>query len=105
MNHYCYAWVEDWCRENGWTELFMRKRNEYWAFPPNAVMPLPIPSQVLRQIKAERGLSVDERFWCITAGAVSVAAAGFSFLAQSPMPLVTAFAFCAMVVAALETDE
>ncbi|MBF2046576.1 MAG: hypothetical protein EDM05_001940 [Leptolyngbya sp. IPPAS B-1204] len=105
MNHYCYAWIEDWCKENGWTELFMRRRNEYWAFPPNGVMPLPIPQQVLRQIKAERGLSSDERVWCVAAGMVALAAAGLSFLAQSPMPLVTAFAFCAMVVAGLETEE
>lgn len=105
MNHYCHAWIEDWCREHGWTELFMRKRNEYWAFPPNAVMPLPIPSQVLRQIKAERGLSIDEKFWCSIAVAVSLITAGLSYLAQSPMPFVAAFAFCAIVVASLEVDE
>lgn len=105
MNHYCYTWIEDWCRENGWTELFMPQRNEYWAFPPNGVMPLPIPSQVLQQIKAERGLSLVERYWCFAAGIASVAAAGLSYLSHSPMPFVTAFAFCAIVVAALEVED
>jgi hypothetical protein len=105
MNHYCYAWIEDWCKEHGWTELFMQRRNEYWAFPPNAVMPLPIPAQVLRQIKAKRGLSVDEKLWCFAATTVSVATAGFSYFAHSPMPFVAAFAFCAIVVAGMEVDE
>jgi hypothetical protein len=105
MNHYCYHWVEDWCKENGWTELFLQKRNEFWAFPPNGVMPLPIPSQVLREIKAAHGLSVDERFWCLAASVATAVAIGLSYFAQSPMPFVTAFAFCAMVVAGLEVEE
>ncbi len=83
----------------------MRKRNEYWAFPPNGVMPLPIPAQVLRQIKAQRGLSLAERYWCTAATLASVMAAGLSYLAQSPMPLVAAFAFSAILVAALEVED
>lgn len=105
MNHYCYTWIEDWCKDNGWTELFVMRRNEFWAFPPNAVMPLPIPSQVLQQIKAEKGLSVDERFWCLAAVIVSVVTAGLSYFAHSPMPFVAAFAFCAMVVAGMEVED
>jgi hypothetical protein len=105
MNHYCYNWVEEWCQENGWTELFMPKRDDYWAFPPNAVMPLPIPAPVLRQIKADRGLSRDEQFWGAVAGAVAVLSAGLSYMAHSPMPFVAAFAFCALVVANMEVDD
>lgn len=105
MNHYCYTWVEDWCHKNGWTELFIQRRNEFWAFPPNAVMPLPIPSQVLKQIKAEKGLSREEKFWCSIAAAVAGLAATLSYFSQSPMPLVTAFAFSAIVVANLEVED
>lgn len=104
MNHYCRGWIEEWCHENGWTELFLQRRNEFWAFPPNAVMPLPIPSQVLRKIKAEKGLSGDEKLWCSVAAIAAMTASLFSYLAQSPMPLVTAFAFCALVVANLEVE-
>lgn len=105
MNHYCYNWIEDWCHENGWTDLFLRERREYWAFPPNAVMPLPIPTQVLQSIKSQRGFSPDERKWGIVATIASVVAAGLSGVLQSPMPLVAAFAFCAIIVARMEVEE
>jgi hypothetical protein len=105
MNHYSHTWIEDWCNDNGWTELFVPQKNNYWAFPPNAVMPLPIPTQVLRQIKSEKGLSGDERVWAIIAMLLAVFAAGLSCLAQSPMPIVAAFAFCAMIVARMEVDD
>jgi len=105
MNHYSYSWIEEWCRENGWTELFVPQKNDYWAFPPNAVMPLPIPAQVLRQIKTEKGLSGDERLWATVATLLTVFAAGLSYLAQSPMPIVAAFAFCAIIVAQMEVDD
>ncbi|NJO78966.1 MAG: hypothetical protein HC827_10885 [Cyanobacteria bacterium RM1_2_2] len=105
MNHYCYQWVEDWCQENGWTELFLQKRNEFWAFPPNGVMPLPIPNQVLREIKAQHGLSGTERLWCLAASMTAVVSAGLTYFAQSPMPLVAAFAFCALIAAGLEVEE
>ncbi len=104
MNHYCHTWIENWCQENGWTDLFIREKREYWAFPPHAVMPLPIPNQALRLIKAKQGFSPDEKKWCWTASAATVMAAVSSFLLQSPMPLVAAFAFCAMVVAQLEVE-
>ncbi|NJR58431.1 MAG: hypothetical protein HC769_05945 [Cyanobacteria bacterium CRU_2_1] len=105
MNHYCYVWIENWCKENGWTEPFVRERREYWAFPPNAVMPLPIPNQALRLIKAENGLSPDEKIWCKVAVCMAATAIGFSCLLASPMPLVTAFAFCAFIVAQLEVED
>lgn len=104
MNHYCYSWIEDWCRENGWTDLFTLSRNEYWAFPPHGVMPLPIPTQVLRQIKAQRGLSVHEKWWCGSAVMASVVGAVLTYIAHSPMPVVAAFAFCAITVARLEVE-
>jgi hypothetical protein len=104
MNHYCRAWIEEWCRDNGWTELFLQKRNEFWAFPPNAVMPLPIPTPVLRQIKAQKGLSYEEKLWSSIAGCSSLLAAALSYLSHSPMPLVAAFVFCAMIVANMEDD-
>lgn len=82
----------------------MRERREYWAFPPNAVMPLPIPTQELRIIKANKGFSPDERRWCTIATIVTLMAIAVTGLLQSPMPLVAAFAFCAVIVARLEED-
>jgi hypothetical protein len=105
MNHYCLTWIEDWCTENGWTDLFTPNRNEFWAFPPHGVMPLPIPNQVLSLIKAERGLSVDEKRWRLAAIVSTAIAILASYLSQCPMPLVAAFIFCAIVVAQLEIEE
>lgn len=104
MNHYCDKWVQEWCNENGWTDLF-KERFEYWAFPPNAVMPLPIPQKALRLIKQQRGMSADERLWCFSAIATAAVAAFSSYFLLSPMPLVGAFAFCAVTVARLEPED
>ncbi len=54
MKHYSDEWIEEWCQENGWTDLFVERSNSYWAFPPGAVMPEPIPAQALRVIKAKK---------------------------------------------------
>jgi hypothetical protein len=41
-------WIEQWCRENGWTEPFWVEDpfalfgGHWWAFPPLAVMAVPI---------------------------------------------------------------
>lgn len=104
INHYCEQWIADWCETNGWTDWF-QEQSSYWAFPPNAVMPVPIPSQVLRSIKAEKGQSQDERVWSLSAVAGTAIAALWTCAVASPMPLVFAFVGCAIVVARLENDE
>lgn len=103
MNHYSTQWIEDWCQDNGWTDWF-KERSSYWAFPPHSVMPVPIPTQVLRSIKAERGLCYEEKIWCSAAALSAAIAAASTFFLSSPMPLVIAFAFCAVTVARLEDE-
>lgn len=104
MNHYAAQWIDDWCRDNGWTDWFV-ERSRYWGFPPNAVMPVPIPQQELRIIKSQRGLCFEEQIWSIAA-VVSAGIGGLlSYLLASPMPLVAAFAFCAIVVARMDDEE
>lgn len=104
MNHYCEQWIADWCQTNGWTDWF-KERSSYWAFPPNSVMPVPIPSSVLLSIKAEKGLSNHERLWSLSAIAGTVLAAGWGYAAASPMPLMLAFVGCAIVFAQLDSEE
>jgi hypothetical protein len=104
MNHYATQWIEDWCVDNGWTDWFL-ERSSYWGFPPNAVMPMPIPRQALRGIKADKGLCYEEQIWCTSAIASAVFAAVLSVVSASPMPVLAAFAFSAVVVALLEEDE
>ncbi len=103
MNHYAVQWIEDWCQENGWTDLF-KECSLYWAFPPNAVMPVPIPAKVLRSIKAEHGLSPDERLWSAAAVISAIAACTATYFFGSPLPIVASFAFCAIVVARMEDE-
>lgn len=98
MNKFCTRWIEDWCEENGWTDLFMEQRN-YWAFPPHAVMPMPIPSDALQLIKAERGLSPTERLWYGTACLTTMVAVGLTYAWECPMPLAIAFIVCAFIFA------
>lgn len=104
MNHYCEQWIADWCQTNGWTDWF-RERSSYWAFPPNSVMPVPIPNSVLRTIKAEKGLSPDERFWSLSVLASVIVAGVLGYFTSSPMPLVLAFGYGAIVFAGLEDDN
>jgi hypothetical protein len=34
MKKFCTEWIQEWCQENGWTDLFTVRR-EYWAFGSN----------------------------------------------------------------------
>ncbi len=105
MKHYADEWIQEWCQENGWTDLFIERYNNYWAFPPGAVMPEPIPPHTLRLIKASKGFSQEERIWSTTAIIVAIVATILSYLTQCPLPLVFAFAFGAVTVAQLEVED
>jgi hypothetical protein len=105
IKHYCDRWIEEWCQDNGWTDLYIERCNNYWAFPPGAVMPEPIPPAALRLIKTKKGLSVEERLWSLIAVVGTVVAAIVTFWLKCPMPLVFAFALNAVTVAQLETEE
>lgn len=105
MNHYCDEWIKEWCNENGWTDLFRERYGNYWAFPPGAVIPEPIPKKTLRLIKATKGMSPDEKKWSIAASVVTVVAVALSFVLKCPMPMVLAFAFSAIAVAMLEVED
>lgn len=104
MKHYTEEWLNEWCYEHGWTDLYI-ERYQYWAFPPGAVMPEPIPPQALRLIKAEKGLCTEEKLWLSTAAIVSILAAILSYALKCPMPLVFAFAFGAITAARLEVED
>ena len=104
MKHYSEEWLHEWCIKNGWTDLYVERSN-YWAFPPGAVMPEPIPAKALQLIKAEKGMCYSEKAWSIAAVIVSLIAALASYILKCPMPLVFAFAFCAVTVAQLEVEE
>lgn len=105
MKHFHDVWIQEWCDSNGWSDLFRERYNHYWAFPPNAVMPEPIPQKTLKIIKAEKGLTKDERVWLSAAGIASFTAILLSYFLVNPMPIVLAFAFDAVTVAQLEVED
>lgn len=104
MKHFADEWVNQWCEDNGWTDLVVDGKNTYWAFPPNAVMPEPIPNRELKVIKYEKGLSPQERVWAIAAVIVTISATIASVVMKCPIPIVLAFAFCAVTVGQFDLD-
>lgn len=105
IKHYADEWIQEWCQENGWTDLFRERYDNYWAFPPGAVMPEPIPNKVLRLIKSQKGLTIEERYWSISAIIGSAIAAFISFSLKCPLPIFFAFVYSAVTVAQLEIEE
>jgi hypothetical protein len=104
MQHFHDEWIQEWCDRNGWTDLFMERYNHYWAFPPNCVMPEPIPQKVMKIIKSEKGLSQQEQKWLGLAMFVSVSALFASYFLVSPMPLMLAFGFDAITFARMDCE-
>lgn len=104
MQHFHDEWIQEWCDRNGWTDLFRERCNHYWAFPPNCVMPEPIPQKVMRLIKSEKGLSHCEQKWLAFAAMVTVVALLTSCWWMSPMPMMLAFGFDAITFASMECE-
>jgi hypothetical protein len=104
MKHFRDEWINEWCQQNGWTDLVIERQANYWAFPPNAVMPEPIPRKILREIKVEKGMSEQEKSLAFVTSAIALIAVVCSFGFQCPMPLVIAFAFAAIAVPQFEIE-
>lgn len=102
-SQYSYHWIQDWCQENGWTDLFV-ERQSFWAFPPGAVIPEPIPGEVLVSLKHLHGYSPIERNSFGLILAIALLSAVLSVWGRSPFPLVVAFCLASLVVAWLEAD-
>lgn len=104
MQHFHDEWIQEWCDRNGWTDLVRERCNHYWAFPPNCVMPEPIPQKVMRLIKSEKGLSYSEQKWLAFAAVITLVALLTSWWWMSPMPLMLAFGFDAITFASMECE-
>ena len=42
--------IQKWCKENDWTDYFVQN-GRFYGFPPEAVMPLPIPTKGIKGAK------------------------------------------------------
>ena len=101
MKKYQVEWIQEWCASNGWTDLFV-ERYHYWAFPPGAVIPQPIPLSVMDSIKQHKGLSFPERVLYGLCMGCSVLAVLITYWLRCPLPLVGAFTLSALGVAYLD---
>ncbi|MEA5470613.1 hypothetical protein [Spirulina sp. 06S082] len=104
MRHYQQQWIDEWCMENGWTDLYRERSGNYWAFPPHAVMPEPIPSSILKTIKSHKGWCREEQVVIGTAVLSTLGSIGLSFFFKCPIPMVFAFGIGAIASALLEMD-
>ena len=104
MQHFNEDWIQEWCDSNGWTDLFQERYDHYWAFPPNGVMPEPIPQKVMRLIKSEKGMTTSERNWLTSAAIISIIALVATCFFFTPMPLMFAFGFDAVTFARMEYE-
>ncbi|MDB9315650.1 hypothetical protein PN462_21230 [Spirulina sp. CS-785/01] len=105
MRHYSQQWIQEWCDTYGWTEVFRERSGHYWAFPPNAVMPEPIPQEELKRIKSQKGWCREECLLIIGTVFSAIAASFLSYSLECPLPLVFAFALGAITTTLLEMEE
>jgi hypothetical protein len=105
MKHYDEQWIQEWCDNNGWTDLVVDRHHSYWAFPPNAVMPEPLPMKALKTIKLDKGMTFEEKLWAGISFIFTLISATVSYVLKCPMPIFLAFAFCAVTVAKLEIEH
>lgn len=97
-------WIADWCQEHGWTDVFVECR-QFWAFPPGAVLPQPIPTEVLTAIKKAQGLSpFEQQSFSVGLGLFCLAIA-IAWYWTTPVPLLSLFGLAAGWVAWLDDGE
>lgn len=49
--------IKKWCENSGWTDSFVQK-GQFYAFPPGAVIPLPVPTAAIESAKKVREIQV-----------------------------------------------
>jgi hypothetical protein len=103
MSRAFYQYLQQWCQEHDWTDLFV-EQCQFWAFPPGSVIPVPIPTYALEGFYRKRKISIPSRLLNVAAIGVSLCAVIITVLTHSPIPLLSAFGFCAIAVALLEEE-
>jgi len=58
MNNLTNTRIQKWCKNSGWTDLFVQE-GQFYAFPPGAVIPLPVPTEAIKLAKTLREIMAD----------------------------------------------
>ena len=104
MSRPLYRYLNQWCQEHGWTDLFV-ERYQFWAFPPGGVLPLPLPHAAIEGFYAQQA-TTQKHWFCYGLSVVStLIAIPLAIASQSPMPLLAAFACAAIAVGMLDELE
>jgi hypothetical protein len=104
MVKYSQEFAIAWCQENGWTDFFTAQYR-YWAFPPGAVMPLPLPAPALQILSTPKVLTAKEKLAYGIASVAGLVAISGTYWMNSPMPLVLGFTICAIAFAAIDDEN
>ncbi len=103
MSKGLYQHIQQWCSDHGWTDLFM-EQCQFWAFPPGSVIPVPIPIHAVEGFYQTRRTPAPVKLLNFSAFVLAVGSAILTIWTRSPIPLVSAFGFCAIAVALVEEE-
>jgi hypothetical protein len=99
-----HQYIQQWCQEHGWTDLFVEQR-QFWAFPPGSVLPVPVPTRALEGFYNEREMTPQVGLLNLCSIGVALCAILLTVITLSPVPLLAAFGCCAIAVALLEEER
>jgi hypothetical protein len=103
MPRVLHQYIQQWCQEHDWTDLFVEQR-QFWAFPPGAVLPVPVPTHALEGFYAEREMTPQVGLLNLSSPGAALSAFFLTVLTLSPIPLLAAFGCCAIAAALLEEE-
>ncbi len=98
-----YRYIQQWCQEHGWTDLFIEQR-QFWAFPPGSFIPVPVPARAIERFYTKYRPTPQAKALSLSVAAVALGTAVLTALTLSPVPLLLGFGFCAITVALLEPE-
>jgi hypothetical protein len=98
-----YRYIQQWCQEHGWTDLFIEQR-QFWAFPPGSFIPVPVPASAVKRFYAKYRPTTQVRVLSLSVMGVALGAVVLTVLTLSPVPLLLGFGCCAIAVALLEPE-
>jgi hypothetical protein len=103
MSKFLHQYIQQWCSEHGWTDLFV-EQCQFWAFPPGAVIPAPVPVYALEGFYRTHRAPAPIQLLKTLALGLALAAVALTIWTGSPIPLVTAFGGCAITVGLIEEE-
>jgi hypothetical protein len=103
MPRVLHRYIQQWCQEHGWTDLFIEQR-QFWAFPPGSFIPVPVPTSAIKRFYANQYPTRQAKVLSLSVVGAALGAVTITALTLSPVPLLLGFGCCAIAVALLEPE-